>query len=178
MSTLKHCSTWSALKEISDRIQKSSTAKDLIAIRTQYEADQKDLEIEKQQARIDLINERNKNRAKLFFISLLSLVSIFAGVYLYRSRKFAQIQMDQQQAFTKELIEDRENERRRLSRELHDGIAQELSIIKRHLASKDDFESEQLIASSIGELRKRSKGFTPSSFRALGVGKRYCQVDR
>lgn len=68
---------------------------------------------------------------QLWFI-LLSVTTIFGGIgflFWQRTRRMKE-ESERQQRFTERLIESQENERRRIAMELHDGLGQQILVIK------------------------------------------------
>jgi len=87
----------------------------------------------------------------------------------------------QREAFSRRLIESQEGERKRLARELHDGLAQSLMIVKNwalmglNLLAEDNPAREHLTEISetaslaIDEVREISRNLTPSQLERLGL---------
>ncbi|MGE3311863.1 MAG: two-component regulator propeller domain-containing protein [Limisphaerales bacterium] len=73
-------------------------------------------------------------RTNTFRASILALAAIAAGgIYSWRVRRLKRIGAAQQE-FSRRLLDHEENERRRLAKELHDGLGQELLILRNHVA--------------------------------------------
>jgi len=118
-----------------------------------------------------LIAVYQKNRAKqrglIYGLIALALTSLF--IYLFMSRRNARKRSDMQASFSKDLITSQEEERKRLSRELHDGIAQELILIKNKLAQSDDAENEALVSGALADLRGVSRALHPFTLEKYGL---------
>ncbi|MCF0074892.1 histidine kinase [Dyadobacter sp. CY261] len=108
------------------------------------------------------------------------LVLLFAaGIYgLFRYR-FAQ-QLRQREAEIRASLMAQEAERQRFSRELHDGIGANLSLLKMYLSSFGEADipmaelkerSEKLLAGSVDEIRRLIHDMHPRNLREMGLVK-------
>ena len=70
----------------------------------------------------------------IWFLSILvvCLLAIGPAIYYYRIRHL-KTENNRQKKFTEQLIESQENERRRIASELHDGLGQQILVIKNRL---------------------------------------------
>jgi two-component system NarL family sensor kinase len=132
----------------------------------------------------ELENERNKNkllnqenqlkRAKINAIVLIAILLLIVGLggmflrSVYLSRK-------QQVLFTQKLIESTDQERSRISRDLHDDIGQSLSVIKSKVnmfntGKIDNLEGlEKEVGYVIEQTRNISHLLHPSAVAKLGL---------
>jgi len=106
-----------------------------------------------------------------------------AGVVYYMHVSRLQATHRAQAAFTRELILSQENERKRIAGELHDGLGQDLLLIKNRigmLAVTAKYEPEvarqlgelSVTASrTIGEVRSISQGLRPAALEQVGLTK-------
>lgn len=136
------------------------------------------LEIEVKKSEIEKLNssleERVKERTKE-----LNSANLHMGIEI-KERKTAEESL---RLLSKHLVNAQETERQRLSRELHDGINQLLSIVKRKLLSasgtlrkqspkpviKDLSDAEKLLDNAIEEVRKVSRNLRPAAIDDLGL---------
>jgi signal transduction histidine kinase len=112
------------------------------------------------------------------FILLCELLFIFAPVTLYVRTIIAGL-MTQEKLKTSFILEGEETERRRISREIHDGIGQLLTGLKFQLESVDCLGSvkdvakmenlRKLTAEIIREVRKVSSNITPGNLTDFGL---------
>lgn len=132
----------------------------------------------------------------LFYIQygILCFIISLIVVVLYRSEQFYKIkelavkreneliksEKDKQEYFTLSLIESQENERNRIALELHDGIGQNLLIIKNLIVLNiknlgqnkflESFEKQKiLISNTIEEVRTISQNLRPQHLDQLGL---------
>ncbi|MBI2268752.1 MAG: sensor histidine kinase [Bacteroidetes bacterium] len=153
--------------EMKDSIFKEETRNKIIEINERYENTKKDKAIaELNQEKSRIIAENNlktierENRTKILFTIMLSL-SIMLLIF-YRFLNIKQ-QKERQKEFTMQLIESQEDERKRISKDLHDGIGQNLLVIKNSCK-----EQLPLIESTIEDLRNISRNMHPVQLEKLG----------
>ena len=115
----------------------------------------------------------------------LGLVVLAAVVYGGFHRRVIRLEKERaaQQAFTRQLILSQENERKRVAAELHDGLGQDLLLVKNRLAlaaarQADAAElTRQLDAATaattraIGEVRAISHALRPAALEQVGLTK-------
>lgn len=118
---------------------------------------------------------------KPWFILLISILLISALMVFYRLRLFRlEKTREQQQQFSRQLIESQEAERKRIAGELHDGLGQTLLIIKNRAflgtkANNLEVANEQLgeISASSGEAINQAREIAyflrPSQLERLGL---------
>ncbi|GGI57651.1 hypothetical protein GCM10011444_19600 [Winogradskyella haliclonae] len=100
-----------------------------------------------------------------WFITFLSLIII--GVLLYFLRQF-QLRKRLQDQFALDLIQSQEDERKRIARELHDSVSQQLTLIKRKAQSNAQSEISELTNNTLEEVRHISRGLFPPLLKQLG----------
>ncbi|MDP3150035.1 MAG: two-component regulator propeller domain-containing protein [Ignavibacteria bacterium] len=116
-----------------------------------------------------------------YFIVLSVLTIIFVSALLvYKKIKNLRAEKEQQLNFSKLLIESQEEERKRLSNELHDSLGQNLLVIRNLLylynsveeKNEDDlFQISDLIKESIDEVKAISANLHPHQLERLGLNK-------
>ncbi|SHH65433.1 sensor histidine kinase [Winogradskyella jejuensis] len=100
-----------------------------------------------------------------WFIVALSLAVI--AVLLYFLRQF-QLRKKLQDQFALDLIQSQEDERKRIARELHDSVSQQLTLIKRKAQSTEQTEISELTNNTLEEVRQISRGLFPPLLKQLG----------
>jgi len=133
---------------------------------------QDSLQLERERAlaetNIQLLKSRNRTQTLWIIFGGLGLVGIFSIIYLTRSRYFYQNKQKLQTEFTQDLISERELERKRLSRDLHDGVGQKLMLLTKKVKGLQDTELSSLASNTLEELRTISRGLHPASLEQLG----------
>lgn len=115
-----------------------------------------------------------------FRISVLLFVGFIITMNIRSRLKRIKSEQDRIQKFTQRLITVQEEERSRVSRELHDSIGQNLLVIKNMLGfypnKNSSFENEleklkEMLGESLDELRNISTSLHPHQLRRLGFKK-------
>jgi two-component system NarL family sensor kinase len=131
-------------------------------LESKYETQKKSLKIQVQQRQIERRETLNIVLALSFVLVLVLGSFFFARLQLVRSRKDA----DQQQQFTKDLLKNTEDERRRIARELHDGVGHELLTLKSKVPGIADAEGK--IDAIINDIRMLSRNLHPVVLDQIG----------
>lgn len=153
-------------KDSVDNVQK---AKALSYYQTLYETEKRDFKIASQASEISLLgtqNELNKQRA---LIGVAGLLALFSIVYLTRSRKFAITKKRLQEQFSRNLINNQEEERLRIARELHDSVGQKLMLLSKQAKTKGEKDLSDISDNTLEEIRSIARGLHPSNLERLGL---------
>ncbi len=134
-----------------------------------FEAEKKNKQILQQEASILLLYERNKALLWRGLLVILALSGLFFVIILYRSYRFSRQKSILKQIFAQNLIQKQEKERVRISQELHDGISQELILIKIKLDQAQDTETSNLVAESLSQLRQVTHSLYPVVLKNFGL---------
>lgn len=113
-----------------DSVFNAEMAEKVADAQTKFETEKKEAEIQRQRA--ELLNQRLYILGLLAGLVLFILVAYF-GYTRYRARKKAELDaavIREQQLGLNAVIEAQEGERKRIAKDLHDGIAQELVALK------------------------------------------------
>ncbi len=102
----------------------------------------------------------------IWFYLLLLLVFLVIAIWYYAEQQ-KKYQLKTQ--FAQDLIKEQENERKRLSRDLHDGIAQDLMLLKNQLEFKEDSTNQKLAEKTLINLRNVSLGLHPFVLEKFGL---------
>ena len=99
----------------------------------------------------------------LLFI-LISFIVIGVGLTLFIRNK-----LKSQQRINASLIEGIESERERISKDLHDDIGQQLSLIKSELSKTEGNSLSQIVNNTIDSVREMSKDLYPTILKSIGL---------
>ncbi len=140
----------------------------LIYYQTTFEIKNKDLKIVTQKNNIALLGAKNKLKKQWLIFGGLGLLCLFAFITVLRSRNFAKNKQKLQEAFTQDIINTQEEERTRVSLELHDGVGQQLMLLTRKSKELTDPSLEILAKETLENLRSISQGLYPILLERFG----------
>ncbi|WP_034057964.1 sensor histidine kinase [Lacinutrix jangbogonensis] len=105
---------------------------------------------------------------KWWFFTIISLSIISFLLWLLQQAKNRK---RRQEEFSQGLIKSQEDERKRIARELHDSISQQLTLIKRKAQNTNQEEIKVLTHNTLEEVRAISYGLYPPLLKQLGLSK-------
>lgn len=168
--------------ELQDSLAKASKLEQIEELRLTYETEKKDEEIRTTKRENELKDERNKQIQTLWLISVIALLLFSAFIYLSINRRLlkkknelAQQKAEEKQALLKASINGQEEERKRIARELHDGIGQQFTAIKLAYESSDlkaanePGKMSQLIEQAADDVRNLSHQMMPRVLQEVGL---------
>src|SRR5690554_2287887 len=128
---------------IKDSITPIENAKQINEIQTKYETEKKEKQIVEQEFKI----QKQQSNLLLAILSGSLLISILGGAIFYNKRKqqakLKQLQQEKENAILNSFILGEERERRRISHELHDGVAAMIGAAKMSLESIPHLSKEK-----------------------------------
>lgn len=156
--------------EMKDSIFSEESRNKIIEINKKYESVKKDkaiVELNQEKNRIIAENTlkslARENKTKFLITVTFLICALILLFYRFSNMK---LQKERQKEFTKQLIESQEDERKRISKDLHDGIGQNLLVIKNSCPNEIS-----LIESTIKDLRNISRNMHPVQLEKLGFTK-------
>lgn len=163
---LSNQSSYLALR---DSIEEDKKIKALSYYKTLFETEKKDKQITKQESEIEILHLENQNKQKLILIVLVASIFSIGSVWFFR--KYLQTKREQalQQNFSQQLLRIQEEERLKISRDLHDSVGQSLSLLKRNSPTNSNDENDKLLATSIQELREVTQAIYPYTLKKFGL---------
>ncbi|MCD6016942.1 MAG: hypothetical protein K0S53_63 [Bacteroidetes bacterium] len=162
-----------AYQNIKDSSQQASTAKIIQELQLKYNVQKKEIELEKEKSKYLLLEQKHQDERISKWIaigvSVLILIIVVGLIsYFYSSRL-----REKQASFSRQLIENIEADRLRISMDLHDDIGQSLSMIKTRMAvSKSEYADKSLeseLSRVIEQTREISKNLYPSYLEKIGL---------
>lgn len=180
--------------ELNDSLNNATHTKDIIELEAKFNRTQnknKIRQLESQKTEADLLAKNNRLQYVVMALiaGVLLVILILILVYL-RSKnrleiernlknkeKYTLLKNQKEVEVMQAMINGEELERKRIARELHDGIGSKLSALKimlnrLEIENKDQKEVEhinKLLSSSINELRQVSYNLVPESLLKLGL---------
>ncbi|NNC83908.1 MAG: tetratricopeptide repeat protein [Flavobacteriales bacterium] len=144
-----------AIAEVESRYQNVQKQKQILEQQNDI------LALESEKAQVE--KQRNIMLGGGLFLGLLA----FFGFQLHRIRK----QRNDKIAFAEALIFAQEEERKRIARDLHDGVGQSLLLIKKQIQTTKDSteENQKLISETLEEVRSISRDLHPFQLQKFGL---------
>lgn len=140
-------------------------------MQVRYETEKKDKEILQQEyAILELAASKSKiEKQRNYFVAgglLLAIVGFF-GFQLNKTRK----ERNDKKELAEALIFAQEEERKRIARDLHDGIGQSLLLIKRQMTNTREIslENQEMISQTLEEVRSISRDLHPFQLEKFGL---------
>lgn len=155
--------------QIKDSISGVQNVKSLSYYQTLYETEKRDFKIENQKVSIDLLNYENNNKTQLLIFGFSGLLVLFGSIIVSRSFLSAKQREQAQHKFSQELITAQEQERTRIAKDLHDGVGQQITLLKMKAQNSDQTELSGLAHNALEEVRSISRDLYPVTLAKLGL---------
>lgn len=142
----------------------------LYEMQVKYETEKKDNQIKTQKIKI----KKDKRNQVLLILLVILLIILFTAIFIF-VRNTNQTKLKLQNAIKDKLLiektfEAQENERTRIAKELHDGIVQDLTVLKMNLSRDNNKETlKPKISKITKELRELSYQMMPITLKELGL---------
>jgi len=156
---------------IKDSLYSRSNANTLAYFQTLYETEKKERELVEKNTNIQLLENDNDNFKRVVFFISLAIVCLFGLLLLYRNQRNLRDNKLVQEKYSQELLVSQELERMRISKDLHDGIGQQLLVLKNMLIMSGNDDAKQMVDSTIDEIRTISRDLHPFQLQELGITK-------
>ena len=156
---------------IKDSIYNRSSANALAYYQTLYETEKKEKELVEKTANITLLEKDNDSFKKAMLFGGIAILLGFGLILLYRNQRHLKSNKILQEKFSQELLISQEGERRRISKDLHDGVGQQLLVIKNKLMASGDDDTKKMVDHTIEEVRTISRDLHPFQLQELGITK-------
>lgn len=167
-SSIDNQRTASTLK---DSVFTKSKLNALAYFQTLYETEKKERELMEQATSFSLLEKDNQNFKRSMLLGGVTLVLGFIIILLYRNHVFNENRRKMHELFSQKLLLSQEAERKRISENLHDGIGQQLLVIKNRIISSGDPEVKKLLDDAIEEVRLISRDLHPFLLKEMGITK-------
>jgi two-component system NarL family sensor kinase len=158
---LDNYQTFDSLKNI---LTAEDNNKYVAEMETKYETQKKELKIQVQRKELTQKNVLNGFLLALLGTLIMAAAFLITRYRLRKNRKDAALQ----QKFTRQLMENTEEERVRIARDLHDGVSQELLVLKHQIKNTHEDTNEK-IDFIINEIRMISRDLHPVMLDKIGL---------
>lgn len=156
---------------IKDSLATISQHNGLSYYQTLYETKRQEKEINDQQNSILLLEKENEGKQRLLIYLALGGILLFFLLYFYWNSLQLKNEKKIQENYSQKLLLAQEEERKRISKDLHDGLGQSLLLIKHKIRLTKDESTKELVNSTIEEMRTISKVLYPFQLKDIGITK-------
>lgn len=171
-SALENYEKYKTLKDSANEMLNSKVVQGL---QLKYNVQKKEIELEKEKSKTLVLEKKNQDerfiRYLTIFVSAIALILILGLVWVLYSRKVR----EKQELFSQQLIEKIEEDRSRISMDLHDDIGQSLSMLKSKISTvkaengSDEKALESELSRVIEQTREISRSLYPSYLEKIGL---------
>ncbi len=154
-----------------DSLFNTTSANTLAYYQTLYETEKKENELTSKNANIQLLEKDNDAFRKFSILGSIAVLLTFGVILLYRNQLHLKKKKMLQEGFSQELLTSQENERKRISKDLHDGLGQQLLVLKNKLITSGNTEANEMVDATIEEVRTISRDLHPFQLQELGITK-------
>ncbi len=160
---------------LKDSITKLFNGKIVQGLQLKYNVQKKEVELEKEKSKSLVLEKRNREEQFIKWLTIgISIIAIILIIGLVTFLYSAKLR-EKQESFSQQLIEKIEEDRSRISMDLHDDIGQSLSMLKSKITSgKIENDREEKILESelsrvIEQTREISRSLYPSYLEKIGL---------
>jgi len=152
-----------------DSLYTRSNANSLAYYQSLFDIQLKEKELVEKNVNIQLLKKDGETYKNLMFFISLAIMLFFSLILVFRNRQNIKSKKELQEKFSQTLLVSQEAERKRISKDLHDGIGQQLLLIKNKLVSSGDQGTMEMIDSTIEEVRNISHDLHPFVLQEFGI---------
>lgn len=153
-----------AYQRSNDSLLQQNNRGQLLELERKYESEKKEKQILAQNSKL----LKSKFQIGVLLFSLVGILMTSFIFFGYKKRKQAQSETILQQQYTDALIQNTEDERKRIASDLHDGVNHELLTLKNKINSGNKIHSNE-IDQVIQEVRQVSRDLYPAMFDNIGL---------
>ena len=160
-------------RKIKDSIEQTVNGKIIQELQLKYNVQKKEIELEKEKSKYLLLEKKHQDERFFKWLSIgvaLIILIIVIGLVSY---KYSVKLREKQALFSRQLIENIEEDRLRISMDLHDDIGQSLSMIKSKIShskcNQEDKNLEAELSRVIEQTREISRNLYPSYLEKIGL---------
>jgi two-component system NarL family sensor kinase len=147
-----------------DSLGTKEMAQKVAELDKKYQTQAKEQEIVLQKKTIT----NNNTIIALLIFGLIGLLLLVIVYIIWQKQKKLQIEKQNSQEYTKQLLEKTEEERRRIASDLHDSVSHELLSLKKSFEEKSEITNSK-IDSIINDIRIISRNLHPVMFDKIGL---------
>jgi len=156
---------------LKDSLYSQSKTNALVYYQTLYETERKEKELLEKEAGIVLLEEKNLSLKKQYLYGGVALTLAFVMFFLYKNQRNLKQKKEMNEKYTQDLLLAQEEERKRVSKDLHDSVGQSLLLLKNKIVMQNDDASKTLVENAIEEVRSISRDLHPFQLQEMGITK-------
>ncbi|WP_299162330.1 ATP-binding protein [uncultured Tenacibaculum sp.] len=143
----------------------------LLYYQTLYDIKQKEDKIRKQKTDIHNLTEDKKDKDFLLLISIILSILIIALLFFFFNSIYLKKSQQLDKNYSSNLLSYIDNERKRVSKDIHDSLGHKLLLIKNEAVINNDDKTCELVNKAINEIRVISKNLQPIQISQIGITK-------
>ncbi len=167
------------LNELKDSIFKKEQQQKILSMDRKFNVAQTQNKLEQKQLTLQLRDQQIKrNRAMILFTGLFFVLAVIGLFLLYKlhknksrlaSKELEKERLEREKHMIKALMDGEEKERRRIARELHDGVNGNLAALKLNMSGLQNNEFSSLLEQTMAEIRDLSHNLAPDVVKRSGL---------
>ncbi len=165
---LQHFERYETLKDSLYNTQKTNT---LLYYQNLFETERNERNLKEKEADIKLLQKDNTIKQNWLLFGGLGLTLLFGILYLLRGKVLSDRAKKMQETYSQNLILAQEDERKRIASELHDGVGQQLLLIKNQSIIENLENIKGIANQTINEVRSISMNLHPYQLKEFGLTK-------
>lgn len=139
------------------------------SLQMRYESDRQQEVIAEKEIQVQEGIRQRKANMRIFTASMIGIALIGFSLFQWKHRNQLKREKDIEIKYNQKLIQFQEDENRRISKELHDGIGQSLMLIKNKVQLNHDDSTAQMVGDTLDEVRTISRALHPFTLQKLGL---------
>lgn len=160
-------------RQVKDSIEKNVNGKIIQELQLKYNVQKNEIELEKEKSKYLLLEQEHQEERFLKWLSIGIGLIVLIIVVSFISYRYSVKLREKQALFSQQLIENTEEDRLRISMDLHDDIGQSLSMIKSKIShtkcNQEDNNLELALSRVIEQTRTISRKLYPSYLEKIGL---------
>ena len=165
-------------RTLKDSMEQILNGKIIQELQLQYNVQKKEVELEKEKIRYLQLEKTSQDERFLKWLSIGIALIILILVISFVSYRYSIKLREKQESFSRQLIENIEEDRLRISMDLHDDIGQSLSMIKAKISQSNTIDNslENELTRVIEQTREISRNLYPSYLEKIGLVRSIAQL--
>lgn len=154
---------------VQNQVDSINNAQLINSLQMRYESDRQQAVIEQKELEVQQGIRERKANMRIFLVSIIGLSLIGFSIFQWKHRLQLKREKNLEIKYNQQLIQFQEDENRRISKELHDGIGQSLMLIKNKVQLNHDGITAQMVGDTLEEVRTISRALHPFTLQKLGL---------